>query len=376
MSFASLVIGIKLLNVVPSMWLNLSSDKAAVLEADGNLERSALLVTLLSSLVGISGRFAGKKTAAAAAVGYAILALFLSPLMSQRPQFQVFAALHTLGFLLSSHAASKMMPQGRFKLLGTVLVQLVALVSLFVTIPALVVIVTLTGLSLVLFALISDRGNSHNDKGKESEINAKSNRKIALPFVSACFFLLTAFIGLNGEQIIDASFKVKLFRQKLDGNVWPMAAHHFLTIFARLGAFQSRNVVEPRRMILIWASVQILRLVVFSSFPNLNILLVALMIILDKSVGSLGEMALEETLLDYAKVSSSSSSSPGFLPVAFLVLLLQPLESITGGVVKSLVRSQNMFFHSFRPVIIVLLVLYSTLAVNWMQKKQKTSKKI
>jgi hypothetical protein len=124
---------------------------------------------------------------------------------------------------------------------------------------------------------------------------------------SAVVFLIIAVVGLNGEQILDASFKLSLrsahlgslagnsfnfvfkilFRQTitktLAGRRGPMILQHLVTAFARFVAFKTSS-FSHFTLIVFWGVSQLVRLAVIGADAAVgeNLYLVAGLIMLDK----------------------------------------------------------------------------------------------
>jgi hypothetical protein len=210
-----------------------------------------VLLTLRPSLVSASAvRDAGT---AYLLISLALVVAPASGLIEATLPF-LFLACHVCLFIMTSHAASVALrtgrPLARARLLGTVVAQLLHVV--FLAVPSIATLpIVLFSLALVCTVLTTAGAQDEdekkkndektvspaaaaaaaakNDKGKEElddgpseaerakqeeeKKNADKSRGARVTLGVAAAFLLVAAVGLNGEQILDASFKVPaLFR--------------------------------------------------------------------------------------------------------------------------------------------------------------------
>lgn len=293
---------------------------------------------------------------------------------------------HVCLFLLSNFlsvcALQAQQPLSRYRLLGTVVSQLLALAALssphwfedgFVLAA---VVILCCGLLVILLQRL------------RLEAAAERTRRVVADFGvsagSAVLFVAVALLGLNGEQILDASFKLAFRQAHLEGDAMPLALHHSLTILSRLLAFS--YAASPPVLALCWALVQAVRLVALD-LP-FSLWSTATLIFLDKLFGSWGEIALETVLL-----RRLNGFPRGLVSAGFLLGLLQPIEDVTGSFVKHFVRhgakSENpaiIFFYAHQKIFISLMVAGITyIIVTWSSsdgspdsesKKSKSKKQV
>lgn len=259
-------------------------------------------------------------------------------------------------------------PLTRYKLLATVCVQVLHLLVLFFDFFSRGIV--LSAIAVVSFALIF-WGTRH--KGASS-LSTKSlddddvEFKKAVTLQTAAAFLLICIVGLNGEQMIDASLKLSLKKLHWEGNKGPIAVHHAVTAVARLIAFGSP--LGPKSAICIWGIVQLLRVFVMSYKVMDSIFVVIALISLDKWSGSIGEIALEKVLM---KTLQNGSAIHATIPAIFLMSLYQPIEDITGSLVKIIVRVLP-----FQTLIFVALILVSFVVAYILRtfKEEKKKEKV
>lgn len=234
----------------------------------------------------------------------------------------------------------------RVKLLGTCGGQAIQLAVLFL--PALTTLVPLLAFlciacGLIYWGVTHELSDLHQKSRATVSMVAKEAKQRHVGIAVASLFALIAFLGLGGEQILDARLKLSLRTAQSLGAVAPMAIHHAVTIGARLAAYVCSGplLLNSRAMILVWFCSQCLRLAVLRSFTDISTLpLVATgsLIALDKWSGSLGEIAIEASLL---RMLSTSNQARGtwLLDSTFLMGIVGPLEALNASASKMIARS-------------------------------------
>ena len=164
---------------------------------------------------------------------------------------------------------------------------------------------------------------------------------------TAGIFAIVCIIGLNGEQIMDHMLSLKIRHiQAYEGDSSLAVLNEVvrggaaLAVFITyLFSFKRVSFFGPKTMISAWALCQFLRLVIFGAsfdIQSSSPAVVVSLILLDKYTAGLGEIALEQSLMQYLLSSSSSSSS--FLSIPFLMSASLAIEQITGSGVKVFTR--------------------------------------
>lgn len=302
------------------------------------------------------------------------------PPESREVLFSLFVGCHISLFLLANIATawsvSTTLPLSRFRALGTAAIQLIHLLVLFVpdifaTSASLFVISSL-GCATCLWGVL--RYKSLELYRKDSHIEERFTHGVST--AAAISFLLACVIGLNGEQILDASLKLNLRAAHWEGDRYPIALNHLITASSRLLAFgMSSGISNTVTLMGIWVATQVLRLVLMGAHADLSSLwITGSLIILDKWSGTLGEIALETALLRHLH-----NSPRGLFPAIFLMAMYQPLEDITGSAVKILVRGGKSAttgvlhsFHEFKGIIVLVMVIaIFFVVVKWSRKESQ-----
>lgn len=303
--------------------------------------------------------------------------LSLDPPQNREILFALFILCHICLFLLTNIATawsvSTTLPLSRYRALGTALVQLVHLLVLFVphifaTNASLLVIVTIAS-AICLWGVMRYKSLHLYHKG--SHIETRFTHGVSL--ASSITFILACVIGLNGEQILDASLKINLRTAHWEGDKYPIALNHLITASSRLLAFgMSSSISNPVSLMGIWTTTQILRLILMGAHADLSSLWVTGgLIVLDKWSGTLGEIALETALLHRL-----SEAPRGIFPAIYLMSLYQPLEDITGSAVKIIVRGAKSaeagtilnLFQEYKGFIVAAMVVTTFVFVTrWSQ---------
>lgn len=275
----------------------------------------------------------------------------------------------------SALSVASAVPLSRPRLLGTVMTQLFHLgVLFFPTLASPWALLALVALPIVAMVVSFQMISSNSSSSSSSSSSSVPSYSVALS--ASLIWIAVCAVGLNGEQILDASLKISLRASHVDGQRGPMAMHHAITALSRLLAFGSSSSSIPTRYLgLGWAAAQLLRLILLGAQADLSshpLWIVASLIALDKYAGSMGEVALEAALLRRL----SSFPRNGIVPALVLISCMQPLEDVTGSAVKLFVRairkaeplSTLALIGSFKAGIIVALILFTVFFIwRWSQ---------
>jgi hypothetical protein len=144
---------------------------------------------------------------------------------------------------------------------------------------------------------------------------------------------------------------------------------------ARLVAYFSTGgtFLSPRFMIVLWFISQCVRLVVLRSvadIASLPLLTTGSLIALDKWSGSLGEIALEASLLNLLATHNEKQTRPGIFTMASttLMCLVAPLESLNGSSAKMIARSA---YGTSVPMIVLLSLVPVGCVWRWSERKMR-----
>eukprot|EP00026_Physarum_polycephalum_P016551 Phypoly_transcript_17479.p1 GENE.Phypoly_transcript_17479~~Phypoly_transcript_17479.p1 ORF type:complete len:263 (+),score=20.62 Phypoly_transcript_17479:88-789(+) len=224
-------------------------------------------------------------------------------------------------------------------------------------------------------------------------------------------------VGLNGEQLLDSVMTVKIRDDYfLHGNKGSGIAKQAITLvsallallstsfsfsvsslFARipgLAGVPKKKASSTTTFILIWATAQFIRVFFFSDSNSSNEFIHIIgLILLDKYTGTLGEIALEQSLLNYLHAraikppTNNGTKNPS---LAFSMLWLMAVygfvEDFTQGLCRKLVRvarkvpppTSTLFDKQFllfafwqnRSFVICCLVCITTLFVLYNDRKK------
>jgi hypothetical protein len=217
-------------------------------------------------------------------VSLALVVVPTSALVSSLLPYLFFVC-HLALFLMAQFASAAALKSGvplsRHRLLGTVVSQL--LVVLFLLIPSLSTPVVLFAVALVGCFLVTLGAVDPEGTTKATEESTGGQDYLRVSLASAVAFLVIAAIGLNGEQILDASFKLSLRSAQLAGRKGPIVLQHLITAFARFAAFKS-GTISHGVLIVLWGVVQLVRLWIVGADADLsgNLYVVGGLIMLDK----------------------------------------------------------------------------------------------
>eukprot|EP01127_Copromyxa_protea_P019118 TRINITY_DN6126_c0_g5_i1.p1 TRINITY_DN6126_c0_g5~~TRINITY_DN6126_c0_g5_i1.p1 ORF type:complete len:428 (+),score=52.97 TRINITY_DN6126_c0_g5_i1:534-1817(+) len=318
-------------------------------------------------------------------LGISLFVVWFPPTNSQAEWFTLFVVFQVALFLLANIATawsvSTTFPLSRYKALGTALIQLLHLGVLFLphifaSTPALLVILFFSTL-ICLWGVMTCPTLDPQKEGDDTENKLVHGVSLA----SAISFILVCFVGLNGEQILDASLKLKLRVAHWGGDRGPIALNHVLTATSRVFAFgMSSENYSPSVLMGIWATTQLLRLMIMGANADLSSLwITGGLILLDKWSGTLGEIALETALL-----RKLHDAPKGFFPALYLMALYQPIEDITGTAAKVFVRSGmtaqpdtfwNLFQEFKGPIVAVMVISIFVVVWKWTSDGKRSNMK-
>ena len=199
--------------------------------------------------------------------------------------------------LVSQHAAASALrsgqPLSRARLIGTAIAQLLVVLVLLVpafSSPVVVCAIAMAGCAMTTFGAVDQEETTTNEKqdaAKVENVSATEEKKtsdlLSVSVASALAFLIIAVVGLNGEQILDASFKLSLRSAHLVGRKGPLVVHHLITAFARFVAFKTSSISHVT-LIVLWGAAQLLRLTIVGANADIsnNLYVVGGLIMLDK----------------------------------------------------------------------------------------------
>jgi hypothetical protein len=333
------------------------------------MEAASFVVVLLAVPYNFFLPVPGKMVATLCVLTLLVLSLLVPTTYVESHQevlFALFIVYHICLFLLSNIATawsvSTTLPVSRYRALGTAFIQILHLLVLFVphmfAETSTLVVIAVASCAICLWGVL--KYNTLELYKEGTHVEEKFTHGVS--GASAIAFILACVIGLNGEQILDASLKLNLKNAHWEGDRNPIALNHLITAGSRFLAFgMSSDFVEPSKLMSVWLIAQILRLGLMGAHADLSSLwITGGLILLDKWSGTLGEIALETALLK--KLSHSPS---GFFPAIFLMSLYQPLEDITGSAVQVLVRGGRSaasesplgLFHDYKGVIVSAMVI-------------------
>jgi len=266
-------------------------------------------------------------------------AVFLPSHLQSPAMLTLLHALHLLSLSIINIASTAWsiqsgVPQSRAKLFGTALVALLQIMVLVVPMasnPVVFGAVSLLASSLLVYLFVSDRESAsalallqpaaatssdtsatdnpqsdehhlqhqHEQHRVSSSSATSSSSTMLVSPMAATFFLVICIVGLNGEQLLDASASVKIRDVHFAGSRGPAILKQLITLVAALMAIGSTSspssswslaslLSSPVALIVAWGVAQSIRVLFLDSMLTYDTLgIVVFLLILDKYVPSL-----------------------------------------------------------------------------------------